>query len=293
MNTHSSAGSVMRACEVCVRLHVSLQTLEFLCPSDTWTPSHEHQQPAARQHMSDFTHRSCCCCCVESEHVNESESLHHVSAASSSWIQMFTSVSVSPSSALVTPDALCWSSAGRVSACTIHPQRSSASLSADRDVCLFSLGEFHLELLQPSRSDNPTPLNSHRCWKCYGDVTSATLSHWRQDFYEESTLTLLQTRDCEIKLTSHLCNFDRMKLWVRTNLHHHRDWRNKMSLKDKTCSRSFTSNCSGDIVALWEQFVCSVREKINVSEFVLSSLYFKCYLCEFELFLPDYITLLF
>lgn len=46
---------------------------------------------------------------------------------------------------------------------SLHARSSSASLSADRDACLFSLGEFHLELLQPSRSDNPTALNPARC----------------------------------------------------------------------------------------------------------------------------------
>lgn len=169
--------------EVCVRLHVSLQTEEFheLCCTSVIQSVSEiplclpptHQQPAAWQHMSDVTHRTCCC--VESVHVNESEICSMFQPCP---LHGYKHTECQSASSQLT-------SSGEVQLGeSLHARSSSASLSADRDACSFSLGEFHLELLQPSRSDNPTALNSARCWKCYGDVTAATLSLWRQDFME-------------------------------------------------------------------------------------------------------------
>lgn len=149
-----------------------------------------HQHPAAWQHMSDITHMLL----RGLMHVNESEICSMFQPGPHHGYKHVRSVSQPHHS---------WRPLLEFSWQSLHARSSSASLSADRDACLFSLGEFHLELLQPSRSDNPTALNSERCWKCYGDVTAATLSLWRQDFYGESTLTLPQTRDGEIKLTSH------------------------------------------------------------------------------------------
>lgn len=136
----------------------------------------------SRQHTNNQQHDSTCQT-LRTERVaawSRCMLMNQRSAACFSRVLFMDTNMFRVSVSLITADVLWWSSAGRVFACTIV----FTSLSADRDACLFSLGEFHLELLQPSRSDNPTALNSARCWKCYGDVTAATLSLWRQDFME-------------------------------------------------------------------------------------------------------------
>lgn len=135
--------------------------------------SHQHTNNQQHDSTSDVTHRTCCC--VESVHVNESEICSMFQPCP---LHGYKHTECQSASSQLT-------SSGEVQLGeSLHARSSSASLSADRDACSFSLGEFHLELLQPSRSDNPTALNSARCWKCYGDVTAATLSLWRQDFME-------------------------------------------------------------------------------------------------------------
>lgn len=148
--------------EVCVRLHVSLQTEEF--------------------------HELCCTSVCYSECCRDS-SLSPTNTPTTS--SMTAHVMFQPCPLHGYKHTECQSASSQLTSSgevqlgeSLHARSSSASLSADRDACLFSLGEFHLELLQPSRSDNPTALNSARCWKCYGDVTAATLSLWRQDFME-------------------------------------------------------------------------------------------------------------